>query len=223
MDWRRLVRLRRRPDVRAEAPELDQLLAAALRASNAIQHVAWTRSALRWIEKDLKAPGDSDGIARAHARLRFLLQMVDRATDGGRAVRGVLSGLLAEIDFEQLTAAGGIPRRSGFLKELYERCLAAILPQPDYRAEPALLVGTLLGRAKTMAWIDLLPSEDARKMARLFVTPESVERIDPQLGAAMLTLASEAQAVGLASDMRRRFADSSALQSPFGQLVRCGM
>ena len=35
----------------------------------------------------------------------------------------------------------------------------------------------------------------------------------------MLTLASEAQAVGLASDMRRRFADSSALQSPFGQLV----
>ena len=159
----RLARLRRRPDVRAEAPELDQLLAAALRAANSQQRVEWTRSALRWIEKDLSEPGDSEGIARAHTRLRFLLQMVDRETDGGRAVRGVLSGLLAEIDLEQLTAAGGIPRRSAFLKEFYERCLAAILPQPDYRAEPALLVGQLLGRARAMAWVDLLPSDDDGK------------------------------------------------------------
>jgi site-specific recombinase len=219
MGWRIFRRFARRPDVQTEAPELDQLLAAAMRARNAIDRADWVRAALRWIEKDLADAADSEGIARAHTRMRFLLQVSERETDGGRAVSAALTGLLDDLDLEQLTAVGAIPRRAGFMTELYERCLAAVLPQPDFRKEPALLTGMLLGAPRTVAWIDLLPAEDARRVARLFVGPESPAKVDPQLGAAMLTLASEAQAVGLASEMRRRFADSSALDSPFGQLV----
>ena len=218
MEWRIFRRLSRRPAVETEAPELDQLLAAAMRARNAIDRVEWVRAALRWIEKDLDDAADSEGIARAHTRMRFLLQVSERDTDGGRAVRAALTGLLDDLDLEQLMGVGAIPRRAGFMTELYERCLAAVLPQPDFRKEPARLIGTLLG-GRTVAWIDLLPGEDARRVARLFIGPESAAKLDPQLGAAMLTLASEAQAVGLASEMRRRFADSSALDSPFGRLV----
>jgi len=210
---------RRQADVAAETPELDQLIAAAIRARSTIERIEWTRSALRWIEKDLGAEVTDAALARAHTRVRFLLQVSERDTDGGRAVREVFSRLAEDLDLEQFASAGGIPRRAGFVRELWERCLALVLPQPDFRREPSTLASVVLGRRQTMAWIDLLPGEDARRLARLFVDAETAASLAPELGAAMLTLASEAQAVGLASDMRRRFADSSALDSPFGRLV----
>jgi len=210
---------RRQADPALAAPELDQLIASAIRAGNYIERIEWIRSAMRWIEKDLVATVDDAGIASAHTRVRFLLQIAERESDGGHAVREVLSKLTEDLDLEQLAAVGGIPRRAGFIRELHERCVAAVLPQPDFRREPAALAGAVLGRSRTMAWIDLLPGEDARRLARLFVRPDSMSFIEQELSAAMLTLASEAQAVGLASDMRRRFADSSALDSPFGRLV----
>jgi site-specific recombinase len=208
-----------RADVATETPELDQLIAAAIRARNTIDRIEWTRSALRWIEKDIRDDLSDADIGRAHTRVRFLLQVAERDTDGGRAVREVLATLLEDLDLEQIASVGGLPRRAGFLHELQERLLALVLPQPDFRHESATLVGALLGRRRTMAWIDLLPGEDARRLARLFVRPDSIPTLETELGAAMLTLASEAQAVGLASEMRRRFADSSALDSPFGRLV----
>jgi site-specific recombinase len=210
---------RRQADVAAETPELDQLIAAAIRADSYIERIEWTRSALRWIEKDIGLEATDPGIARAHARVRFLLQVTERETDGGRAVRNVLSRLAEDLDLEQFSSVGGIPRRAGFVRELWERCLALVLPQPDFRREPATLASAVLGRPRTMAWIDLLPGEDARRLARLFGRADSAASSAQELGSAMLTLASEAQAVGLASDMRRRFADSSALDSPFGKLV----
>src|SRR5512134_3453619 len=104
MEWRLFRRLSRRPDVDSEAPELDQLLAAAMRARDAIDRVEWVRAALRWIEKDLADTADSEGTARAHTRMRFLLQVSERDTDGGRAVRAALTGLLNDLDLEQLMA-----------------------------------------------------------------------------------------------------------------------
>jgi site-specific recombinase len=210
---------RRKADVATETPELDQLIAAAIGARNYIDRIEWVRSALRWIEKDIGDDLADADIGRAHTRVRFLLQVTERETDGGRAVRAALSNLLADIDLEQIASTGGIPRRAGFLHELQERLLALVLPQPDFRHESATLASTVLGRRRTMAWIDLLPGEDARRLALLFVRPGSAAALRAELGAAMLTLASEAQAVGLASEMRRRFADSSALDSPFGRLV----
>ena len=44
---------RRQADVAAETPELDQLIAAAIRARSYIERIEWTRSALRWIDVPL--------------------------------------------------------------------------------------------------------------------------------------------------------------------------
>lgn len=216
---RLLRRLRRRSDDGAASPEFDRLLADAMAARDYPARVEWLRSALRWIEKDLRGPDDADGLARAQTRLRFLLQVGERDSDGGRAVRATLDALLADLDIEHLMAVGAIPRRAGFTTELYERVIAKVLPQPDLRLEPEVLTTTLLGEPATAAWIGRLPAEEARRLARLMVGPLTSERLDGCLGAAMLSLASEAQAVGLAPEMRRRFADPSALTSPFGQLV----
>lgn len=216
----RLLRPLRRRSADGEAsPELDRLLAGAMAAKDYPARVEWLRGALRWIEKDLRGPDDAEGIARAHTRLRFLLQVGERDSDGGRAVRATLDALLADLDIEHLIAVGAIPRRAGFATELYERCMAKVLPQPDFRLEPEVLATTLLGEPATAAWISRLPAEDARRLARLMMGPLTTAQLDGELGSAMLTLASEAQSVGLASEMRRRFADTSALTSPFGRLV----
>jgi site-specific recombinase len=205
--------------VEEEAPVLDALLMKASRAENYAERVEWVREALRWIGKDIGDPRDEAGIARAHARVRFLLQLAARGTATGQAVGRLLARLLGEVDLEQLAISGGVPRRSGFVKELYERVLAAFLPRPDYRHEPTALAATLLGHPRTMAWIDLMPGEQAGQLARLFVDGDSSATAQPQLASAMLTLASEAQAVGLAQEVRRRFSDHNAITSPFGRLV----
>jgi len=209
---------RRRP-VEAEAPVLDALLARAARAGSYADRVDWVRDALRWIGQDVNDARDEAGIARAHARVRFLLQLAARGTPAGQAVRQLLAQLLMEIDIEQIVTNGGVPRRSGFVKELYERVLAAFLPQPDYRHDATALTVSLLSHRRTIVWIDLLPGEQAGQLAQLFVDEGSLERLHPQIASAMLTIASEAQAVGLAHEVRRRLSDHSALTSPFGQLV----
>lgn len=216
---RLLARLRRRPGIDEEAPELDRLLARAAEARTYPARIEWVRDAIRWIEKDVAAAGDSAGVARAHARVRFLLQLAERQTTAGDNVRGVLAGLLNETDVEHMVTTGGIPRRAGFIKELYERLLAKLLPRPDYTHDAATLATGLFGRTRTIAWIDLLPAGDVTRLAHLFHDERTADRCRPQIGAALLTLASEAQAVGLAYEMRRRFANTSALDSPFGRLV----
>src|SRR5512137_1625558 len=208
----------RRP-VDEESPVLDALLARASRASSYAERVEWVREALLWIGQDIRSPADEAGIARAHARVRFLLQLAARGTAAGQAVGRLLAQLLGEVDLAQLASSAGIPRRSGFVKELYERVLAAFLPKPDYRHDPTALAASLLGHPRTMAWIDLLPGEQAAALAQLFVDDSSRERVRPQLASAMLMIASEAQAVGLSQDVRRRFSDQSAITSPFGRLV----
>jgi site-specific recombinase len=205
--------------VEAEAPVLDALMAQAGRASSYADRVQWVRDALRWIGQDVAGQNDEAGIARAHARVRFLLQLAVRGTPSGQAVRQALAQLPMEIDIEQLATNGGIPRRAGFVKELYERVLAAVLPIPDYRHDATALAASLLGHPRTMAWIDLLPGEQAGQLAQLFVDERSADRLRPQIASAMLTVASEAQAVGLAYEVRRRFNEQSALTSPFGRLV----
>jgi site-specific recombinase len=205
--------------VHDEAPVLDALLAKASRAASYAERVEWVREALLWIGQDIGHPGDDAGIARAHARVRFLLQLAARGTTAGQAVGRLLAQLLGEVDLEQLASDAGTPRRSGFVKELYERILAAFLPRPDYRHDPTALGASLLGHPRTMAWIDLLPGEQAGQLAQLFVVEGSREHVRPQLASAMLTIASEAQAVGLAQEVRRRFSNQSAVTSPFGQLV----
>jgi site-specific recombinase len=209
---------RRRP-VDAEAPVLDALLAQAARAASYADRVQWVRDALRWIGQDMRGAHDGTGIARAHARVRFLLQLAARGTTAGTAARRLLSQLLADLDLEQLATELGILRRAGFIKELYERLLAAMLPRPDSRNEPAMLAARLLGHPGTMAWIDLLPAEQAGQVAQLFVDDASAANVRPQIAAALLAVASEAQAVGLAREVRRRVSDHSALTSPFGRLV----
>ena len=209
---------RRRP-VEEEAPVLDALLAKASLAATYAERVEWVREALRWIGQDIGDPRDDAGIARAHARVRFLLQLSTRGTAAGQAVGRLLARLLGEVDLEQLATHAGVPRRSGFVNELYERVLGVVLPRPDYRHDPTTLAATLLGHPRTMAWIDLLPGEQAGQLARLFVDDVSPAAVEPQLASAMLTLASEAQAVGLAQEVRRRLSDQTAITSPFGRLV----
>ena len=209
---------RRRP-VEEEAPVLDALLRQAASAASYGDRVDWVRAALRWIGQDITRPDDDAGIGRAHARVRFLLQLAARETAAGTGLRRLLAQLLREIDIEQLATIGGIPRRSGFVKELYERVVAAILPSPDYRHEATALATRLLGHPHTMAWIDLLPAEQAAQVAQLFIEDDTEALLHPQIASAMLTVASEAQAVGLAPEVRRRFTDHSAITSPFGRLV----
>ncbi|HET9023898.1 MAG TPA: hypothetical protein VFN64_04960 [Burkholderiaceae bacterium] len=219
MSPRSWLRWGRRRPVEEEAPVLDALLAQAGRATSYADRVDWVRDALRWIGRDIAHAPDEAGIARAHARVRFLLQLAARGTPAGQAVRQLLALLLMEVDIEQIATSGGVPRRSGFVKELYERFLAAFLPKPDYRHDATALTVSLLSHPRTIVWIDLLPGEQASQLAQLFVDEGSEERLHPQIASAMLTIASEAQAVGLAQEVRRRFSDQNALTSPFGQLV----
>ena len=219
MSLRAWFRWGRGRPVEEEAPVLDALLMKATRAATYAERVEWVREALRWIGQDIGDPHDEAGIARAHARVRFLLQLAARGTAAGQAVGRLLAQLLREVDLEQFATNGGVPRRSGFMRELYERVLGLILPRPDYRHDPTALAASLLGHPRTIAWIDLLPGEQAGQLAELFVDRDSRATVEPQLASAMLTLASEAQAVGLAQEVRRRFSNQTAIASPFGRLV----
>lgn len=224
--------LRRRPrgatTSAAHTPELDHLLKPCQPSTYAAR-VEWLRALLRWIAKPphLFAAPRSDV---AHTRVRFLLQLMERATPSGEALMQNLALLIEEADAEKLCLLGGIAQHPGLWHELYERILHKCLPRPDYQHDALTLIAALLGRADTLAWLDTLSDTDARRLGHLMAqalkqrsealtSPNPSPPLRHEACAALIGLAADVQSAGLSWSLRQRSANVDVSDSPFRDVV----
>jgi len=202
---------------------IDWVVAGARPAASLAERLQWLAHAIAWVRGEGAA--DEGGAAATPAvRIRFLLQVLDRNPARRLEVATVLRRTLAELDATSLLCEAGLPRAHAFFQELGARIAAKVLPDPPAEAELASVVARAFPREEDAHWVAALPDEALQGLARLLAEDGGDDAVDPlaamrrDAADAILVLASQVQAIGLASRVRRRRAEGPLRDSPFAAL-----
>ncbi|ACR27790.1 site-specific recombinase [Burkholderia glumae] len=225
---------------RSASHQLDALLANADADAPYAERSEWLIELAHWLRRDgtLQTPGASDGAAAeprsptatAHARLRYVLHVLDRNPAWKTHVARILRALLRETDAISLLCDAGMPVHSGFFGALFERIDASLIPPAPNRRELAALFTLMFPAPGDGAWIEALPDDLLARLQELFGHDVSeAERHQPgsfsrDLLAALHNLSCQISSTGLSQTVRSRLAADDAHRpidaQPFYRLMR---
>ncbi|WP_323121417.1 site-specific recombinase [Burkholderia alba] len=224
---------------RSAGHQLDALLANADADAPYADRSEWLIELAHWLHRSggamQPATGDAENAQDersfvAHARLRYVLHVLDRNPAWKTNVARILRGALRESDGISLLCDAGMPVHSGFFGALFERIDSSLIPPAPNRRELAALFTLMFPAPGDAAWIDALPDDLLVRLRDLFafdVTDK--ERHQPgsfsrDLLAALHNLTCQISSTGLSQTVRSRLSDDDALKplesQPFYRLTR---
>lgn len=202
--------LRQALTVRELAGHFETIAAAATlarRLDAVVALIEWSRQTGR----------DADG-APDRSRLHMIVQVMDGVPEARARVQSMFADILSETEGVNLFGESGIPSDRGFFKELGNRILAHLLPQPSDEHDLSRLVTRLYNSADAVERIRALPPEDFHHLAGSLV-PENRREDWLPLRAAFADgfrlLAVRVHAQGLAGSLRSRSHPTTVSASPF--------
>ncbi|AOJ79839.1 hypothetical protein WS86_03835 [Burkholderia savannae] len=222
---------------RSASHQLDALLATADADAPYAERAEWLIELAHWLRRDgamlAAAPAQAESGERtfaAHARLRYVLHVLDRNPEWKTNVARVLRGVLRESDGISLLCDAGMPVHSGFFGALVERIDSSLIPPAPNRRELAALFTLMFPSTPDAQWIDALPDDLLARLADLFAfdvtdkerhQPGSLSR---DLLAALHNLTCQISSTGLSQTVRSRLSDEDARTpleaQPFYRLTR---
>ena len=238
-----LVRLVRGP---RERQALDYLLAHADPTAPLPDRVEWLTELMRWVrlhqvEKGAAARegalAASDPAAAVRepaadqalsdsplrlrvARVRFLLQLLDRHPDWKRVLAHTLRSILRDAHGLRLFATTGLPQEFGFWSEATRRVAAKLLPDPPAGDDLSQVFLALFPELGDGALLLALPPETQASLRALFRYEEPPDEscwavVWRDLDDAVVVLASQVAAIGISDAIRRRAGHGELSRSPF--------
>jgi site-specific recombinase len=154
---------------------------------------------------------DTSGSYSEHARLRFLLQVMDRNPVQAARVSATLRSILKDNDARSLFADTGMSARPGLVGELIARLHARLLPIAPNQAELAVVFALLFISERDAEWVAAL---DENLLSRLFkyirdgVNQERTINTLPELSGALsdsiVLLCHQIAATALEAQIRQR-------------------
>ncbi|MEK6348861.1 MAG: site-specific recombinase [Burkholderia sp.] len=228
---------------RSASHQLDALLATADADAPYAERSEWLIELAHWLRREGHVqPAEADAPARpaeaddaprrfaSHARLRYVLHVLDRNPAWKTNVARMLRALLRESDGISLLCDAGMPVHSGFFGALFERIDASLIPPAPNRRELAALFTLMFPAPGDAAWIDALPPDLLARLQALFAYDISdTERHQPgsfsrDLLAALHNLTLQISSTGLSQTVRSRLSDDDARKpaeaQPFYRLTR---
>ncbi|MBN3727973.1 site-specific recombinase [Burkholderia sp. Ac-20379] len=232
---------------RSASHQLDALLATADADAPYAERSEWLIELAHWLRREGNVqPAEADAPARpaatdasdddaprrfaSHARLRYVLHVLDRNPAWKTNVARMLRALLRESDGISLLCDAGMPVHSGFFGALFERIDASLIPPAPNRRELAALFTLMFPAPGDAAWIEALPADLLARLQALFAYDISdTERHQPgsfsrDLLAALHNLTLQISSTGLSQTVRSRLSDDDARKpaeaQPFYRLTR---
>lgn len=213
--------------------QLDALLATADADAPYAERSEWLIEIAYWLHRggvpDDGAPADARSF-REHARLRYLLHVLDRNPEWKDEVARLLRLTLREADGISLLCDAGMPVHSGFLGALMERVEASLIPPAPNRRELAALCTLTFPGADDAAWIASLPDDLMERLRALYRHGEAeppsdyADAFSRDLLAALHNLSCQISSTGLSQTVRSRLGERDAhapLEAqPFFRLTR---
>ncbi|MNK37951.1 Site-specific recombinase [compost metagenome] len=196
-------------------PQLDSILSNADPQAPLGERNLWMVDLCRWLNRPGHDPAP-DGRPPQHARLRYLLQVLENNPGMAGPAAATLRSLLADNDPTSLLCDTGVASHPGFWGEFWERLQARILPPPPNRGDMFALFSLIFRRAGDAQWIESLDEATLARMRVLLRLGDGVSRQDPAvpeppsprlvqaLTSSIQVLVSQVRATGLSQDIRAR-------------------
>ncbi|WP_447576959.1 site-specific recombinase [Achromobacter kerstersii] len=209
-------------------PQLDVILANANPDAPLAERNLWMVDLCRWLDRpgrpartpatDATTSATPDAPIRhpQHARLRYVLQVLENNPERAAPVAATLRSLVADNDPTSLLCDTGVASHPGFWGEFWERAQARLLPPPPNRSDMFGLFSLIFRRAGDAQWIETLDDDTLARMRALFRISDGVARPDPiapepptprltqALTSSIQVLVSQVRATGLSQDIRSR-------------------
>ncbi len=219
---RALSAVRERWQARHGPAGLDARLAHADPRAPFEERLRWLAGVTAWVCDSAFAPAEAAGRGRPGpaARLRYLLQALERNPDWKARVAACLRSLVRDSDGLELLCEVGLARSLGLGGELLERLGGRLVPSDPWRAELGSALTALFPRAEDADWLEQLDEALLAQLARLLEHDEAPEEagwndFERDAGDALLILASEARSLGLSTPVRRRLGTAPFRELPF--------
>lgn len=160
---------------RSASHQLDALLAHADADAPYAERTEWLIELAHWLRRSdgmqaAQDPAERDDARAhpAHARLRYLLHVLDRNPAWKSHVARILRSVLRECDGISLLCDAGMPVHSGFFGALFERIDSSLIPPAPNSVELSALFTLMFPSQDDAAWIDALPGDLLDRLAALF-------------------------------------------------------
>lgn len=216
--------------------QLDALLAMANANASYAQRNEWLIELAHWIHRRDKLLADAteriadkSRAASIHARVRYLLHVLDRNLAWKGNVAGILRAVLRESDGISLLCDAGMPIHSGLFGALAERFQSLMIPPTPNRRELSALFTLMFTSSADADWIDTLPSDLLLRIRELFDhgsadDPRRVGAFSLDLLAALHNLTCQISSTGMSQLVRGKLGDADARvateSQPFYRLPR---
>ncbi len=192
---------------------MDALLAHAHVDRPLAERVAWVEDLLAWVWRDAPA-----------TRLRLLLQLLERQPEARQRVAQTLRSIVRDTQALDLFADTGLPRGSGFMRELLSRLVSGVLPNSPNTRDLADVFDRLFPRKAVADWLEQLDAVQAGQMVDLFQHGEKFEEdgwisLRTDLEDAMVQLADRICVVGSHREVRARLGKMAFRELPFQKLA----
>jgi len=217
--------------------QIDALLAHADPLAPLAQRNQWLIEVAHWLHRggtlapsDAGSlnPGSDSGAVKfpPHARLRYLLQLLDRNPVWKARCALTLRRILADSDTISLLCESGMPVHSGFIGALLERIQLNLIPPAPNSTDITALFTLMFTSADDALWVAALPDAILEKIGELFnhgiASDEkyAVGRLSRDLLTSIHTLVCQISATGLSGAVRTRLPGNRPEDAPFFQLGR---
>jgi site-specific recombinase len=212
--------------------QLDALLALADADAPYGERSEWLIELAHWIHRRGRldtaeaatphaTPRDTDSVDAPHrappehARVRYLLHVLDRNPAWKANVSAILCKLLRESDSISLLCDAGMPVHSGLVGALVGRLQAQMIPPAPNRRDLAALVTLMFPATHDPEWIASLPPDLFARLQALIVEPDVAgARQSGEFSLDLLTalhnLSCQISSTGLSPTVRSRLSSDDA-------------
>ncbi len=187
--------------------------------------IHWLFDLIEWIRREGLSKHDFDFASGAPqaARVRYLLQVLDRNSEWKRKVARSLRSIIKDTKGLELFIQTGLFTEDHFTGELIGRINEKILPQVPNEHELSFIFTENFYSPQDMEWFQLLDQKTFSRLVDLFHFEVTVDEADwnslkLDCEQALFLLGLQVQGLGLSADIRKRLADSHFERLPFHRL-----
>lgn len=207
---------------------LDSLLIATPEPTSLLRkRTHWFFDLLEWIrhEGELKHDFDFSTGAPQAARVRYLLQVLDRQPEWKLKTAQLLRSLIRDTHGLELFLETGMSSEDSFTGELIQRLLQKIIPQAPHENELSYLFDENFKSKRDLEWIRLLDNQTFQRILDLFSfevsdSEKNWNTLKADAEKALLLLAIQVQGLGLKTQIRQRLSRVPLEELPFFQLPK---
>lgn len=191
--------------------DLPYILARANPGAPLAERVEFCERLLDWIRYT------GGGKTTPHARIRFLLQLLERKPEWKESSSETIRSLLRETSAYGLFYETGVPHGGTFLRELISRFTHIALPVSEDSPELSAILGRIFYDVDDEEWVEAIPPETWRDILEDWLLPAEfrLPQMERSLADAALALSVQGAALALRSEFASRSPEFGLDAHPF--------